>query len=315
MLLDTRSIQFINAFEQLTGVRTGDCFEAEGFLVFLVKKGEFGRAIGRRGSNISKVQKKFGRRILVFGTRVVHEAMRSSYYVYEKKLLQKCDALTTPSREIAEILRSRMGDQLEILVLPNGIDTDFFSETRGNMREELGIPEGRIIGFAGRHTEAKRVEDLIKLADYFDGTVVIAGEGPMTKKYKELARGKANVKFLGFLERGRLPEFYSMLDLLILPSVAETEGLVVIEANACRTPVIGANAMALRSTIVDGKTGYLYEPSNIEDMIEKVKMGYKNIEKLRRGARKHALGRSVKNTARRLSSIYEDIANKHRGRE
>ncbi len=66
MLLDTRSIQFINAFEQLTGVRTGDCFEAEGFLVFLVKKGEFGRAIGRRGSNISKVQKKFGRRILVF---------------------------------------------------------------------------------------------------------------------------------------------------------------------------------------------------------------------------------------------------------
>jgi N utilization substance protein A len=66
MLLNTRDIQLINAFESLTRARVLDCFEVEGSLNFLVKKGDLGKAIGKNGANIANVRSKLGKRIMVF---------------------------------------------------------------------------------------------------------------------------------------------------------------------------------------------------------------------------------------------------------
>ncbi len=73
-----------------------------------------------------------------------------------------------------------------------------------------------------------------------------------------------DVRFLGFLERDELAAFYSALDVFAFPSPVETQGLVALEANACGTPVVGANAGALSNTIVAGETGYHFESGDIE---------------------------------------------------
>lgn len=66
MLLNTRDIQLMNAFESITGARVADCFEAEGSVNFLIREGDLGKAIGKGGDNISKARSKMGKRIVVF---------------------------------------------------------------------------------------------------------------------------------------------------------------------------------------------------------------------------------------------------------
>jgi len=66
MLLNTRDIQLMNAFESITRAMVVDGFEFEDMIVFLVKKGELGKAIGKGGATISNARKKLGKRIAVF---------------------------------------------------------------------------------------------------------------------------------------------------------------------------------------------------------------------------------------------------------
>jgi N utilization substance protein A len=56
----------MNAFESITRARVLDCFEFEDLIVFLVKKGDIGKAIGKGGSTISNARKKLGKRVAVF---------------------------------------------------------------------------------------------------------------------------------------------------------------------------------------------------------------------------------------------------------
>lgn len=239
----------------------------------------------------------------------MHETLKKGYFKYEKRLLERCNLVTSPSATVVDLLRERHGDVIsEAVFFSNGIDLDFFGEADdSDFRKKYQIPEGKIIGFAGRHSTEKHLEDLIALADDFDGTILIGGLGPCTKRYVELAQGKNNIKFLGFMPREELPAFYSTIDLLVLPSTAETEGLVVLEANACETPAVGADAMALKSTITAGLNGYNYEPGNINDLKNNVEKAYKNLEKLKTGAKKRARERSVENTVKQLVKIYKDL--------
>jgi len=112
---------------------------------------------------------------------------------------------------------------------------------------------------------------------------------------------------LGFFPREDLIGFYSLIDLFIMPSTAETEGLVVLEANACGTPAVGANAMALKSTIKNGVNGYHYEPGNIEDLDKGVKKSYKDIKKLQKTSKEWIAERSVAKTAKKLVKIYNEV--------
>ncbi|WP_394341295.1 glycosyltransferase [Natrarchaeobius chitinivorans] len=43
----------------------------------------------------------------------------------------------------------------------------------------------------------------------------------------------------------------------------ETQGLVALEANACGTPVVAADAGALKNTVLEGETGYHYPPGDV----------------------------------------------------
>ena len=66
MLLNTRDIQLMNAFESMTHARVEDCFEIEGVICFLVSNGELGKAIGKGGSSISNARQRLGKNIVVF---------------------------------------------------------------------------------------------------------------------------------------------------------------------------------------------------------------------------------------------------------
>jgi glycosyltransferase involved in cell wall biosynthesis len=242
-------------------------------------------------------------------SQYMQAAIKTIYFLYEKELLERCQVITMPSETIREVLHERLGPHLnKTVVLSNGIDTDLFKEvSTEKFREDYKIPEGKVIGFAGRHCYEKHPEDLIGIADDFDGTILFIGGGPQEGRYKKMAKGKANVRFLGFLPRERLPEYYSLLDCLVLPSTAETEGIVVPEANACGTPVVGANALALKDTIDGGVNGFLYEPGDLEGLKRGIDMVFSNKVKLCKSSKEHAKKHSTGKTIEKLVGIYENL--------
>ncbi|MFH1404359.1 MAG: NusA-like transcription termination signal-binding factor [Candidatus Altiarchaeota archaeon] len=58
-------IKCITFFESLTGAKVQDCVDEEGFMGFIVRAGDMGLAIGKKGSNIERVRKAFGKSVWI----------------------------------------------------------------------------------------------------------------------------------------------------------------------------------------------------------------------------------------------------------
>lgn len=140
------------------------------------------------------------------------------------------------------------------------------------------------IGFVGRIVEEKGICYLLQSIPFLRDTIenfciIIAGE------YGRVAGGSViddltacagensdKVIFAGFLNKNELLEFYSMIDVLILPSIdpLESFGMVQVEALLCGTPVIATNLPGVRVVINQTAAGYLIEPENSEDLAIKL---------------------------------------------
>jgi glycosyltransferase involved in cell wall biosynthesis len=86
----------------------------------------------------------------------------------------------------------------------------------------------------------KRIDVLITafLAADVDGELVIGGTGVDHDRLLELARGDRRIKFLGFVPEEKMADFYNSLDLFMFPTRIEGYGLPIVEAFACKKPVV-----------------------------------------------------------------------------
>lgn len=103
----------------------------------------------------------------------------------------------------------------------------------------------RYVLFVGRLAKQKGIESLIEVAKELpDIKFKIVGEGGLEKKLKQIA--SENVQFLGKMTGKELQELYSRALVFCLPSVAETFGLVLLEAMASGCAVISTVPLQYR---------------------------------------------------------------------
>jgi sulfoquinovosyltransferase len=79
--------------------------------------------------------------------------------------------------------------------------------------------------------------------------------------------------FTGMLGGEELSQAYSSGDVFVMPSESETLGLVVLEAMSSGIPVVGARAGGIPDIIppeLDGKTGFLFNPGDLDDCLSKL---------------------------------------------
>ena len=84
------------------------------------------------------------------------------------------------------------------------------------------------------------------------------------------------VTFAGAVEHHLLPDHYRAADVVVMPSFAESFGLVAVEAMACGVPVVASRVGGLASTIADGRTGYLVPWRCPEPFAEKIELLLRN---------------------------------------
>lgn len=73
---------------------------------------------------------------------------------------------------------------------------------------------------------------------------------------------EGNVRFLGSKRQEELRNYYSAADALVVPSLYESFGLVVVEALACGTPVIVSQVGKMQSIVREGRSGFSFEPGS-----------------------------------------------------
>ncbi|MGH2567734.1 MAG: glycosyltransferase family 4 protein, partial [Bacteroidota bacterium] len=179
-----------------------------------------------------------------------------------------------------EVLKFTRMPREKVDVVPLGVDLTRFDPSRykrSEARAFFGLPQkGFLIGVLGRLDRQKGQEVLLRSVSevverHPDAHFIIAGDetvgeprsgNPGYKAHLEnLCRTlsiERHVTFMPFIDD--VPRFMAALDLVVLPSFAETYGLVVIEAMAMEKPVIATNAGGVPEIITDGKTGLLVEP-------------------------------------------------------
>jgi glycosyltransferase involved in cell wall biosynthesis len=163
--------------------------------------------------------------------------------------------------------RNDRARSLRTHVVPLGIDLERFAH---------GTPalEGRIVGNVARLAEQKGHRDLLAAAPrvlerYPDARFVIAGDGELRAELERLAEPLGDrVVLLG--ARDDVPDLLASFDVFAFPSRFEGLCLAVIEAQAAGVPVVATPVGGIRETVVDGETGWLVPPRDVEALAERI---------------------------------------------
>ena len=161
----------------------------------------------------------------------------------------------------------------KVSTIHNGIDLERVRvsgpDARQRVRRSLDLGDVFVFLVAGRLHPEKGYEHLFAalrlLKDRIERPFVllVAGRGPFLGRYEELVRTldiEDRVRFLGF--RDDLPDLMIASDLFVLPSVAESFGLVLAEALYLGSPVLATKVGGIPEIIDDGVDGRLVPPGD-----------------------------------------------------
>src|SRR5207249_11061138 len=122
--------------------------------------------------------------------------------------------------------------------------------------------------------------------------------------------GNRQVFLAGWRPHEELPQALNAADALVLPSVAEAFGLVLVEAMACGLPVIACRAPGPAAIVADGRTGWLIPPDDEDALAAALVSAARDQEERRaRGRRAQAESRRYgwAEIPRRFASLYEAL--------
>lgn len=197
---------------------------------------------------------------------------------YARLFYNSCNEVIAPSSVIKSLL-TKNGIQNSDIV-PNSVDLERFNTKvdGSSVRAKLGFRDkDRIVLYAGRVSREKRLETMIQAARLVKEERVkflVVGSGPAYNHYKAMVRKHGlghKFTFTGFVANRDLPEYYAAADAFCIPSKFETQGIAPIEAMACGKPVIGADFLALKELIVNGKNGEKFRPDDYYDCARKIR--------------------------------------------
>lgn len=144
-----------------------------------------------------------------------------------------------------------------IQVWTRGVDYDVFNS------KQREADDNRVLLYVGRVAVEKNLEAFLSLdPDERLGEKVVVGDGPdrqlLEEKYPDTV-------FVGYKEGEDLAWWYANADVFVFPSKTDTFGIVMIEANACGTPVAAYPVTGPKDFVVNGVNGFVAD--NLEAAI------------------------------------------------
>lgn len=177
---------------------------------------------------------------------------------YQKIVHNLAELTLAPSPTACNALISRGVKRVSIW--PRGVDIDRFHPKRrsASMRSQLlGHSAKFLIGYAGRVSREKQLDNLSCLVNLPETTVVVIGDGPLLQT---LIRRYPSISFLGYKSGLELAQTVASLDVFIQFGMHETFCQAALEAMASGVPVVAPKHGALQDLIATNAGGATYDP-------------------------------------------------------
>lgn len=221
---------------------------------------------------------------------------------FEKDALSWADAITVISKEAYDFYAKR---GFKVHHVPNAINISTLPQQREKIYEKQII-------YAGRLSKEKGISTLLEVAKQLpdDVHLLILGAGPEEDKVREAAKSKKNLHFLGYQPRGKTVPLIRGSDILIQTSLVEGISSTLLEAMACKTPIIATNTGGNKELIEHDKTGILVDRNSKEQIIDEILDLLSNKQrstKLAEEAYKKVWKYDWSNVGRLYLNIYESL--------
>lgn len=230
--------------------------------------------------------------------------------------INKSDGVTAVSNSLREQTYDYFNINKDIEVLHNFIDFKRFRKSNKDHFKKAIAPEGEpIVTHLSNFRKVKRVDDVIRvfhqIRAQMPAKLLLIGDGPERRDAESLCRKLKlcdDIRFLG--KQDAVEELLAVSDLLIMPSAKESFGLAALEAMACEVPVISTNAGGLPEVNTHGKTGFLSNVGDVDDMAHNALQLLQNPDLLstfRKNALQRAQEFDISNVLPRYEAYYESI--------
>ena len=191
--------------------------------------------------------------------------------------LRRADHFVSISRHTARLAEQANGLAMNrIEILHNCLDPEFRFSDSECMRQRRAsmLTVSRITTFEPHKGQETVLRALPRLVEKFPDLVYdIVGDGDRRQSLEKMATDlgvRDSVRFHGVVTDEMLAEFYSTGAVFVMPSTVEGFGFVFAEAMAHGMPAIGGNTDAGPEVIVDGRTGYVIDPTSSDAVVETV---------------------------------------------
>lgn len=185
--------------------------------------------------------------------------------------INESNAVTAVSESLKKDTIKYFGIRRKIEVIPNFIRLQDYDH-RGDCQKKSYAPNGeKLMVHISNFRKVKRVEDVLyvfdKVRKQLPTKLILIGDGPERPTIEALCRQLDTCGDIHRLGKINNPEQVLCLgDLFILPSETESFGLSALEAMAAGMPVISTNAGGIPEVNIHGKTGFLSNVGDTDDM-------------------------------------------------
>jgi glycosyltransferase involved in cell wall biosynthesis len=237
--------------------------------------------------------------------------------------MKKCHHIVVPSSSMLELLHEVFGLNESVSVVPTGIDSKRFKDADGQpIRKKLGWNDDIVLISVGRLGPEKNWETLLNacapvMHAHPNFRAAIIGDGLDRDKLKKHTEkmGIANrVEFLGTVPYDQIPCYLKAADIFGFASVAETQGLVTMEAVAAGLPVVAIDAVGTRDNVKHNEQGLL-TPNDSQALAQAITRLVENPElryQFSKSATKRADEFDMTVQADKLIGVYEQAILDHK---
>lgn len=209
--------------------------------------------------------------LTLHGTDITLVGNNASFKPVTRMTIENADAVTVVSQFLKEETIRQFDVQRELAVIYNFIDPE-----RHELEPCPCIPQctdssRKTIMHISNFRSVKRIRDVIetfsRISKAVDSRLILVGDGPDAPVAREMGQELGildRMKFVGIVDR--VASLLARADLFLLPSSAESFGLVALEAMASGVPVIASDVGGIPEVIEHGRTGYLAPVGDVDAM-------------------------------------------------
>jgi glycogen(starch) synthase len=177
-------------------------------------------------------------------------------------------AVITLTERLRSLLVSGGLEAAKVRVIPSGVEPHLFSVSGPRPLREL---EGPRILFVGRLVAAKGVSVLLAAVERLRtrAHLIYVGDGPKRATLERDVRERRledRVHVTGYVPHDRVPSLLVSANVLVLPSLYEEMGSILIEAMEAGVPIVASRTGGIGDVVRDGENGLLVKPGAVGEL-------------------------------------------------